>query len=362
VRGAGIAAWRVRSRFGIAGSLVILCAFAATQQATAGSAQKSVSAPSDPRAAGAGDVWVGVVQASYFRDYKFSSGATEHTEASVEITARANGTANGVVKHATRNEYPSSCRYLLVENGSHDGRVDPPSVSLLPNQRYRVSYPNPTVTTTIVEEKECKGATTRTGQRSTLPVYIPIEGVSADRTRVNGSLTKQYSDCAQGTTCQTIERASWDLIRLAALRDDGSGGGSGGRDRGGRGRDGGGGAPSPGDGCERRVLSGTAFDDQLTGTNHDELMLSLGGNDQVRGRGGNDCAWGSDGDDLLVGGAGSDLIGGDAGIDRISGGRGNDEIQAADGSSETVSCGVGRDAARVDRGDRVSGCESVRRS
>jgi hypothetical protein len=40
---------------------------------------------------------------------------------------------------------------------------------------------------------------------------------------------------------------------------------------------------------------------------------------------------------------------------------GNDHINARNGVRETVSCGTGNDTATVDRGDRVQGCEHVRR-
>ena len=43
------------------------------------------------------------------------------------------------------------------------------------------------------------------------------------------------------------------------------------------------------------------------------------------------------------------------------GGSGSDTILARDGARDTIACGAGRDSARVDRKDRVTGCEKVRR-
>jgi hypothetical protein len=40
---------------------------------------------------------------------------------------------------------------------------------------------------------------------------------------------------------------------------------------------------------------------------------------------------------------------------------GNDVVPARDGVRDLIACGAGRDTAYVDRYDRVSGCEIVRR-
>jgi hypothetical protein len=45
----------------------------------------------------------------------------------------------------------------------------------------------------------------------------------------------------------------------------------------------------------------------------------------------------------------------------LRGTRGRDVLLSVDGSSERIDCGRGHDRARVDRVDRVSGCERVRR-
>lgn len=50
-----------------------------------------------------------------------------------------------------------------------------------------------------------------------------------------------------------------------------------------------------------------------------------------------------------------------AGRGRYDGGRGNDRINTVNGKrGDTVDCGPGRDVARIDKGDRALGCESVR--
>jgi Ca2+-binding RTX toxin-like protein len=70
---------------------------------------------------------------------------------------------------------------------------------------------------------------------------------------------------------------------------------------------------------------------------------------------------GGKGNDVLSGGPGNDVLDGGTGLDRLYGGPGNDTLRARDGQRDVVDCGPGRDAATVDRLDRVSGCEIVRR-
>jgi hypothetical protein len=90
--------------------------------------------------------------------------------------------------------------------------------------------------------------------------------------------------------------------------------------------------------------TGTRRNDPLTGTVGNDRLYGLGGNDVLRGLAGND---------LLVGGSGKD---------RLFGGAGGDTLLAADGNVDLVDCGAGRDAATVDRSDRVSACERIQRS
>ena len=136
------------------------------------------------------------------------------------------------------------------------------------------------------------------------------------------------------------------------------------------------------------LMKGTRRADSLRGTGAGERILGLAGNDRISGRGGADCLSGGGGRDLLVGGggkdrlsggggrdvirgggkgdvltggAGKDLLVGGGGSDRIRGGGGSDRILARDGKRDIVSCGPGRDSAVVDRRDRVSSCERVKR-
>ncbi|MBA3328514.1 MAG: hypothetical protein H0T43_09460 [Solirubrobacterales bacterium] len=70
---------------------------------------------------------------------------------------------------------------------------------------------------------------------------------------------------------------------------------------------------------------------------------------------------GGRGRDTLNGNAGDDLIVGGFDTDRLSGGPGRDRLIALDGTRDTVDCGSGRDAAVVDRHDRVRSCERIDR-
>jgi RTX calcium-binding nonapeptide repeat (4 copies) len=83
--------------------------------------------------------------------------------------------------------------------------------------------------------------------------------------------------------------------------------------------------------------------------------------DTVRARTG--TAYLGPGDDVgsgnsLHGGPGRDRLRGGRGDDLLDGGPGDDRIVAGPGH-DVVRCGPGRDVARVDRRDRVKGCEKV---
>lgn len=76
--------------------------------------------------------------------------------------------------------------------------------------------------------------------------------------------------------------------------------------------------------------------------------------DRLHGQGQRDVIYGNGEADVISGGKGSDVIGG---------GPGNDLIRTRDGSVDVIDCGRGRkDRAEVGPGDRVSGCEIVKRS
>jgi RTX calcium-binding nonapeptide repeat (4 copies) len=127
--------------------------------------------------------------------------------------------------------------------------------------------------------------------------------------------------------------------------------------------------PPAAGGCVQTVV-GTNDPDTLTGSGGGDIVFGLGAGDRIRGLAGHDC---------LVGGSGNDVLRGELGSDRLTGGRGNDTlvggpgvnaydagpgrdvVEARNGKREVVRCGSGRDRARVDRNDRLSGCEVVSR-
>jgi RTX calcium-binding nonapeptide repeat (4 copies) len=104
-------------------------------------------------------------------------------------------------------------------------------------------------------------------------------------------------------------------------------------------------------GCEV-VQIGTGSDETLLGTAAGDLIIGEGGRDRLKGLESADCLRGESAADVLVGDAGTDLL---------VGGPGRDRIRAVDGERDRVRCGAGRDRARVDAGDRVAGCERVRK-
>lgn len=109
------------------------------------------------------------------------------------------------------------------------------------------------------------------------------------------------------------------------------------------------------------VLVGLAGADRIVGGGGDDALAGGDDRDNMDGADGNDSLRGGAGDDKLNGRAGNDKLGGDAGRDTFSGGAGNDTISARDRSVDRINCGAGRDKAVVDRTDRVSGCETVRK-
>lgn len=111
------------------------------------------------------------------------------------------------------------------------------------------------------------------------------------------------------------------------------------------------------------VLSGGAGNDSLVGSGGNDRLTGGAGKDKLNGGAGRDNLSGGPGNDTLTGGAGNDKLVGGRGVNKFSAGAGNDTINAINGKKETVNCGNGkRDIARVDKIDRVRGCEKVRRS
>jgi hypothetical protein len=141
-----------------------------------------------------------------------------------------------------------------------------------------------------------------------------------------------------------------------------------------------------GDACDKRAKIAAAQattdgNDKLNGGDGQDALYGAGGRDALRGGkgkdrlfggAGNDTLGGDDGNDTLDGGAGKDALDGGRGNDKLTGGRdvnsyrggaGNDSINARNGKRETVDCGAGsKDAASVDKADKVRGCEKVKRA
>jgi RTX calcium-binding nonapeptide repeat (4 copies) len=92
-----------------------------------------------------------------------------------------------------------------------------------------------------------------------------------------------------------------------------------------------------------QIVLGSSVSDLLRGTRGADLIRSGRGTDSVYGR------------------RGPDRISGGPGVDRLLGGSGNDVIVSSDRARDRIDCGRGRDRVVANRGDRLRGCEIVRR-
>jgi len=149
--------------------------------------------------------------------------------------------------------------------------------------------------------------------------------------------------------------------------DGGGGGGAGGGGGGSAGNDPT--EPLRSGGCRVPVV-GTDRPETLSGSGAGDVIFGRGGSDRIDGRSGTDCLIGgtgndtlrgADGDDRLTGESGADTLAGGPGVNAYRAGSGNDVVDSANGRAELVNCGSGQDKARVDKRDRVSGCERVTR-
>ena len=110
------------------------------------------------------------------------------------------------------------------------------------------------------------------------------------------------------------------------------------------------------------VVNGLQNNDRISGGSGRDKLTGSEGNDVLRGGSGNDILAGATGHDRLVGGGGNDRLAGGQSKNKYSGGGGKDKINSANGVRETIVCGSGRDTVRVDRTDKVRGCERVKRA
>jgi N-acetylglucosamine-6-sulfatase len=108
-------------------------------------------------------------------------------------------------------------------------------------------------------------------------------------------------------------------------------------------------------------LIGSKRRERLRGTPYHDRICAGSGGDRIYGRGTGDTVLAGHGNDLVQGGPGPDIVYSGLGRDRLSGNSGNDTIYAADGRPDVIRCGPGFDTVQVDRRDRVSLCERVRR-
>lgn len=147
------------------------------------------------------------------------------------------------------------------------------------------------------------------------------------------------------------------------------------------------GEPGEGDNIQSGIeeVMGGIGPDVITGSDAADQLNGFRGQDTIYGRGGNDKVDGSEDDDRLYGEAGNDTVYGSGHNDFLDGGPGsdsliadcasgiiglctvgNDEIQAADGFPDSLSCGIGADAAVIDQldtlpADSSQACEAITR-
>jgi hypothetical protein len=105
------------------------------------------------------------------------------------------------------------------------------------------------------------------------------------------------------------------------------------------------------------VLRGTSGRNVICGRGGNDRLYGNGGNDLLRGQGGTDKLYGGAGIDRLDGGLGADVLNGNGGKDQERGGGGADTFYARDGLRDALVGGPGRDRARADRVDSLSGIE-----
>jgi hypothetical protein len=106
---------------------------------------------------------------------------------------------------------------------------------------------------------------------------------------------------------------------------------------------------------------GGSGDDLLTAPRTGGNLEGEKGADILDGGRSHDILEGGHGNDRVEAGRGNDRIVGGRGRDLLLGGPGRDSINARDSTRDRVRCGGGRDRVTADRGDRLRGCEVIRR-
>ena len=105
------------------------------------------------------------------------------------------------------------------------------------------------------------------------------------------------------------------------------------------------------------VIAGLGGNDTIDAAESDDLVCGGDGDDRLRGDSGDPLLFGPD---ILLGEEGNDDLKGNGLPDRLDGGPGNDILRGKNGGKDRLDCGPGRDKAKVDRKDRVRGCERVK--
>jgi Ca2+-binding RTX toxin-like protein len=108
-------------------------------------------------------------------------------------------------------------------------------------------------------------------------------------------------------------------------------------------------------------MSGGDGNDRVYGDSDSDVISGGAGDDRLDGGDMADKIVGGGGKDFLLGGGGNDIISDTSGANRVDAGSGNDSINVHNGARDVVRCGKGRDHVVADRGDKLIGCEKVKR-
>ena len=99
------------------------------------------------------------------------------------------------------------------------------------------------------------------------------------------------------------------------------------------------------------TIRGAVGNDRVDGGLGNDWLYGDAGNDRLAGAGGSDRIFGGDGADFLDGGSATDHLTGGGGRDNVLGGNGDDFFYALDSEIDTLTGGLGADAAEEDAQD-----------